>query len=76
MEAEYVASYVATHETIWLESFLQDLNHTLQVDDPIEMLCDNIQLTKDPKLHRKTKHIKRPYHFVRDDIKTKEIAIK
>ena len=43
------------------------------------MLCDNtaaIQFAKDPKFHRKTKHIKRRYHFVQDAIKTKEVAIK
>ena len=59
--------------------FLQHLNLTPKVDDPIELLCDNIaaiQFTKNPKFHRKTKHIKRRYHFVRDAIKTKEIVIK
>ena len=66
-------------EAMWLRSFLQDLNLTPRVDDPVEMLCDNtaaIQFAKDPKFHRKTKHIKRHYYFVRDAIKTKEVAIK
>ena len=79
MEAEYVACSLATQEAMWLRSFLQDLNLTPKTDDPVEMLCDNtaaIQFAKDPKFHRKTKHIKRRYHFVRDAIKTKEIAIK
>jgi len=79
VEAEYVAYSLATQEAISLRSFLQDLNLTLKIDDPIELLCDNttaIQFTKDPKFDRKTKHIKRRYHFVRDAIKTKEIAIK
>jgi len=42
-------------------------------------MCDNtaaIQFAKDPKFHRKTKHIKRRYHFVRDAIKEKEVVIK
>jgi len=75
MEAECVACSIATQEVIWLRSFLQDLNLTPKVDDPIELLCDStaaIQFAKDPKFHRKTKHIKRRYHFVRDAIKTKE----
>ena len=79
MEAECVACSIATHEVIWLRSFLQDLNLTPKVDDPIELLCDNtaaIQFAKDPKFHRKTKHIKRHYHFVRDAIKSNEMAIK
>jgi len=43
------------------------------------MLCDNtaaIQFVKDPKFYRKTKHIKGCYHFVRNAIMTKEVAIK
>jgi len=79
MEAEYVAYSVATHEAIWLKSFLQDLNLTPRVDNPIEMLCDNtptIQFAKDLKFYRKTMHTKRCYHFIRDIIKTKEISIK
>jgi len=77
MEAEYVACSIATQETIWLRSFLQDLNLTPKVDDPIEMLCDTTAATqfgKDPKFHWKTKHIKRRYHFVQDAIKAKEIS--
>jgi len=79
MEAEYAACSLATQEAMWLRSFLQDLNLTPKVDDRVEMLCDNIvaiQFAKDLKLHRKTKHIKRRYHFVRDVIKTKEVVIK
>jgi len=79
IETEYVACSIATHEAIWLRGFLQEINLTSKVDDPIELLCDNIaaiQFVKDSKFHRKTKHIKRRYHFVRDAIKTKEITIK
>ena len=45
----------------------------------LSMLGDNttaIQFTKDPKFHQKTNQMKRCYHFVRQAIKTKEIAIK
>ena len=78
IEVEYVSCSVATKEATWLKSFLQDLNFTLRVDDPVEM-CDNnvgIQFAKAPKFHQKNKHIKRHYHFVWDTIKTNEIAIK
>ena len=79
MKAEYVACYLATHEAIWLRSFLQDLDFTPGVNDLVEILCNNtaiIQFAKDPKFHRKTKHIKRRYHFVRNAIKEKEVVIK
>jgi len=72
MEAEYVVCCLATQEAIWLRSFLQDLDITPGVNDPVEMLCDNtaaIQFATDSKFYRKTKHIKRRYHFVRNTIK-------
>ena len=59
--------------TSLLRSFLQDLNLTPKVDNPIEMLCDNttaMQFTKNLKFHQKTKDIKRHNHFMRDAIKT------
>jgi len=61
------------------KEFLLDLRLTPKVDDPVELMCDNtvaIQFAKDPKFHRKTKRIKRRYHFVRDAIKEKEVALK
>ena len=79
MEVEYVACIVPSQEAMWLKSFLQHFNLTPRVHDPIKMLHDNIatiQFGKDPKFHRKTKHIKRHYHFARDAIKTREIVIK
>jgi len=42
-------------------------------------MCDNIaanQFGRDPKFHRKTKHIKRCYQFVQNTIKDKEVVIK
>ena len=37
MEAEYVACCLAAQEVIWLRNFLQDLNLTPRVDDPVEI---------------------------------------
>jgi len=54
-------------------------SQSYSVDDPVEMWCDNtaaIQYAKDPKFHRKAKHIKRRYQFVRDVIKLKEVFVK
>ena len=79
MKAEYVAVSLVVQEAMWLRSFLQDLNLTPNVNEPVEMNCDNtvaIQFFQDPKFHRKTKHIKRSYHFVREAIYNKEIVIK
>ena len=78
MVAKYVACCLTAQEAIWLRSFLWDLNLTLSVDDPVEMWCNNIaaiQYAKDPKFHRKAKHIKRCYHFKRNAINLKEVVV-
>lgn len=78
MEAEYVACCLAVQEAIWLKSFLHDLNVTPKVDEPVDMHCDNtaaIQFAKDPKFHKKSKHIRRRFHFVREAIRKKDVVI-
>ena len=77
MEAAYVAYSLVMEEAMWCRIFLQDLNLTNRVNDPIEILCDNtvvIQFAKDPKLHPKIKHIKRRYHFMRNVVKIKRVV--
>ena len=75
MDAEYVACCLAAQEAIWLRNFFQNLDLTPRFNDPVELWCDNttaIQYAKDPKFHKKAKHIKRRYHFVRDAIKLRK----
>ena len=40
IEAKYVAYCLAAQDATWLMSFLQDLNLTLRVDDPVEIWCN------------------------------------
>ncbi|GJY32682.1 retrotransposon protein, putative, ty1-copia subclass [Tanacetum coccineum] len=52
----------ASKEAIWMKNFIGDLGVVPIVQDPIEIFCDNksaITLTKEPKDHRKSKHIKK-----------------
>ena len=44
----------------------------------MEILCDNecvVALTKEPKDHGKSKHIKRKYHFLRHKVEENEIVV-
>ena len=41
--------------------------------------CDNtiaLAMAKDPKYHRKTKHIKKIYHYIRDTIIENDVVLK
>ena len=69
MEANYVATCKAAKETIWLKKFLYDLGVMRIEQVPVTLFCDNsraIAQSKDPRNHKKGKHIERKYHIIRD----------
>ena len=69
MEAEYVAACEAAKEATWLKKFLSNLGVVRMEQVPITLFCDNSRLvvqSKDPKNHKKGKHIERKYHIIRD----------
>ena len=75
-EAEYQGAAVATCEAIWLKRLLKDLH--VEVSDPTTMYCDNlnnIQLSKNPVFHARTKHIEVHYHFVRERVLSSEVEL-
>ena len=73
-EAEYVACALAAMEAVWIRRFLLDLGLVSIARDPIP-LTTAICLVKDPQRHQRAKHIKRNWHFIREQVGAKEIAI-
>ncbi|GJU58507.1 retrotransposon protein, putative, ty1-copia subclass [Tanacetum coccineum] len=60
-------------------NFIGDLGFVPTVQDPIEILCDNasvVALTKEPKDHKKSKHIERKYHCVRSKVEEGHVIVK
>ena len=75
-EAEYKAVADATAEFIWIKSLLLELCIPLQ-RSPI-LWCDNVgatYLAANPVFHARTKHIEIDYHFVREQVKMKNLRI-
>ena len=69
MKAEYVAACEATKEAVWLKKFFFDLGDVRMEQVPITLFCDNIGVvaqSKDPRNHKKGKHIERKYHIIRN----------
>ena len=67
MEAEYVAGCEAAKEAVWLKKFLSDLGVMRIEQVPITLFCDNSRVvaqSKDPRNHKKGKHIERKYHII------------
>ena len=78
MEAKYVAACEAAKEAIWLKKFHSDLVYGSRNSIPITLFCDNsgaVALSKDPRNHKKGKHIERKYHIIGDIIACGDVVV-
>ncbi len=76
-EAEYMATTEAEKEALWVARFLACLGFRLP-SQPVNLCADNkgaMSLTENPEFHRKTKHIEVRWHWIREKVERKEIAI-
>jgi len=67
-EAEYIAAGNCCAQILWMKQQLEDYNIFL---NHIALKCDNtsaINLTKNPIMHSRTKHIEIRHNFLRDHI--------
>nr|GEU39688.1 retrovirus-related Pol polyprotein from transposon TNT 1-94 [Tanacetum cinerariifolium] len=67
-EAEYVTTAQANKEAVWLKMLLEELEYK---QEKITLFCDNqsaLYLARNPTFHKKTKHIRVQYHFVREKL--------
>jgi len=77
MESEYIAVCAATQEAIWLKSIIEELG--LGCTKPLIIAEDNkstIEFADHPGHHRKTKHIQRRFHYVREQLQEGNIRLK
>ena len=77
-EAEYVAASKATKEAVWLKKFLLDLQMISSADRHITLYCDNsgaVSQSKEPRYHKKQKHIERKYYLIRDIIERGDTVV-
>lgn len=75
-EAEYRATTEAGQEAVWLRQLLKSFNY--ETTSPTTLHCDNlgaIQLTSQSTFHARTKHIEIHYHFIRELVKMKTVAL-
>nr|GFC31175.1 copia protein [Tanacetum cinerariifolium] len=74
-EAEYVSVRKACQQALLMKQALVD--YDIKLDD-IPVLCDNkgaIDLSKNPVLYSRTKHIEIQHHFLRDNVQKGNISI-
>ena len=73
-----MATSEAEKEAVWLKKFLLDLQVIPSADRPITLYCYNsgaVAQSKEPKYHKKYKHIERKYHLIRDIIKRGDTVV-
>ena len=78
MEAEYIATCEAAKEAIWLRKFLPDLEIVPSMHLPITLYCDNsgaVANSREPRSHKREKHIKRKYHFIRKIVHRGDVVV-
>jgi hypothetical protein len=77
-EAEYIAASEAAHEAVWMKEFITDLGVIPNASGPMALFCDNtgaIALAKEPRFHKKTRHIKRRFNSIREHVQDGDIDI-
>eukprot|EP00253_Pinus_taeda_P033415 PITA_33415 len=75
-EAEYVAATSCCTQLLWMMQTLQDFQITCT--PPISILYDNtsaINISKNPVMHSKTKHIPIKYHFLREQVLEQKVKL-
>lgn len=77
MESEYIAICSAAQEAMWLKSVLEELGFGCM--KPLIIQEDNkstIEFADHPGHHRKTKHINRRFHYVREQVQEGNLRLK
>ena len=75
-EAKYIIVESCCSQVIWMKQTLEDL--LVKYGNRIIINCDNtsaINISKNPILHSKTKHIPIKYHFLRDQVSQKVVKL-
>ena len=79
MKAEYVAACEAAKEAVWLRKFLNDLEVVPDTAQPMTLYCDNsgaVANSKEPRSHKRSKHIERRYHLIREIVARGDVEVK
>eukprot|EP00253_Pinus_taeda_P011640 PITA_11640 len=75
-EVKYVVVASCCTQLLWMMQTLQDFQITCT--PPISILCDNtsaINISKNPVMHSKTKHIPIKYHFLREQVLEQKVKL-
>jgi hypothetical protein len=78
MEAEYIATSEAAKEVVWIRNFVSELGVVPSASSRMDLYCDNsgdIAQAKDPRAHKRAKHVLRHYHLIREIIGRGDVRV-
>ena len=78
MEAEYITACEGGKESVWLKNFYTNLEVVANMEKPLVLYCDNsgaVANSKEPRSHKRGKHIKRTHHMMRDIVHRGDVAV-
>jgi hypothetical protein len=67
MKAEYITAFEAVKEVVWIINFVSELGVVPSASSPMDLYCDNsgaIAQAKEPRAHKRDKHVLRCYHLI------------
>ncbi|GJS78863.1 hypothetical protein Tco_0728744 [Tanacetum coccineum] len=75
-KAEYIATYDASKETVWVRKFISGLGVVPTIENPINMYCDNtraIAIANESGITKGARHFRAKVHYLREVIKYGDI---
>lgn len=75
-EAKYVAATACACHCVWLKGLPEEIKN--EAIESVEIKCDNsstIKLSKNPVMHRRTKHIDVRFHYLKNLVNDKKIQL-
>ena len=78
MEAEYVVASDVANEAVWLINFMLDLGVIPSMQWSITLYCNYsgaVANSKEPRTHKKGKHIEHKYHLIRDIVQRGDVVV-
>nr|GEU62042.1 putative retrotransposon protein [Tanacetum cinerariifolium] len=77
-DAEYIATFDASKEAIWIQKFISGLGIGPIIEEPISMYCDNtgaIAIAKDDGDTKGARHFYAKVHYLHETIKLDDVKI-
>jgi hypothetical protein len=78
METEYISASESAKEVVWIRYFISELDIVPSASSPMDLYYDNsgtIAQAKEPRSHKKSKHVLRCFHLIHEIINPGDVKV-